>query len=74
MNVMERPKVVLTGHDRCCATANGTEQAEVLVVMSKGDEPLLFCRHHWNQHKDAIQTAEPYLWIDTKEESDAQGS
>jgi len=69
MNVMEQPKVVLTGHDRCCATASGVEQAEVLVVMEKGNEPMLFCRHHWDMHKEAIKASEPYLWIDTKEES-----
>jgi hypothetical protein len=69
MKILDTPRVELTGHDRCCATANGTEQAEVLVVMREGDEPILFCRHHWNKHKDAIEAQEPYLWVDTKGES-----
>jgi hypothetical protein len=49
------PKPSLTAHDRCCATANGTEAAQVIVTIGEG-EPLLFCGHHYDKHAAALDT------------------
>jgi len=52
--------MALTALDRCCADAKGSCRAEVQVQLHEDSEPLLFCRHHWNKHKDAIEARVPY--------------
>lgn len=49
---VEVPDYVITTEDRCDAC--GT-QAYVYVALESGD--LLFCFHHWNEHKSAITSS-----------------
>lgn len=43
-----------TGHDRCDAARNRSEQAYHRAT--KGDREMLFCDHHYKQHADALLT------------------
>jgi hypothetical protein len=58
--LLERPKVRITLADRCCATANGAEAAEVAITLHEGNEPLLLCKHHWNENAARIFALNPY--------------
>ncbi len=46
----EVPDYVLTAEDRCDACG---AQAYVYVALESGD--LLFCLHHWNENKNALE-------------------
>ena len=46
----EVPDYVLTAEDRCDACG---AQAYVYVALESGD--LLFCLHHWNENKSALE-------------------
>lgn len=47
----EVPDYVLTAEDRCDACR---AQAYVYVALESGE--LLFCLHHWNANKEALET------------------
>jgi hypothetical protein len=64
----EPEQPVLTLRDRCDATASEVEAAVVLVVLEPGQEPLLFCEHHWRQHRKAILSLDPSLVIDSRDD------
>lgn len=67
----------LTLRDRCDATANGVEAAQVAVWFKEGQEPLLLCHHHYSQHEAAISNRNPFKIHDQREsevENRAQGA
>jgi hypothetical protein len=47
---VEVPDYVITTEDRCDACG---AQAYVYVALESGD--LLFCFHHWNENRSAIE-------------------
>ena len=49
---VEVPDYVLTAEDRCDACR---AQAYVYVVLESGE--LLFCFHHWNENKSALESS-----------------
>ena len=54
-------KVSLTKFDRCCASASGACAATTLVQLHEGSEPLLFCSHHFDVHREALLALHPFL-------------
>ena len=61
------PPPTLTAHERCCATASGSEAAQVTVQLTYDTEPLLFCGHHYDLHKAALEARLPVLIHDTRD-------
>ena len=57
------PPPTLTAHDRCCATASGSEAAQVIVQLTYDTEPLLFCGHHAKAYEDKLK-ATAVDWVD----------
>lgn len=43
----------LTADDRCDSCGS---QAYVVVAMESTNLPLLFCLHHWNQHRAGLES------------------
>jgi hypothetical protein len=40
------------------------------VQLHEGNEPLLFCKHHWAKAKDAIMALDPFFVLDVGDEND----
>ena len=55
-----RPEVELTLADRCDASAIGACAAAVAVWLHEGNNPILFCNHHWHASKDAVLALSPF--------------
>jgi hypothetical protein len=51
---VEGTAFTLTLRDRCDASANRVEAAQVAVWLDEEGEPLLFCGHHYSKHESSL--------------------